>query len=419
MKTTHHASLAAGLLLALAAAASPGCGNGSDAEGAAGTAGTAGSAGAGGKPTGPGTTPQGTVVGKLDVQSVLWNADETKAPSGAIAAVAEAGANVVVFSDKGALVYSGGSLLGSDSAEVAWLGAASIAAGAGDEGQWVVGIDSTGQLQHLAALSHLEPVSDRYGLAKDPLVAVAPLGKLVAFSLAKQLAIADGSKVTRYDFDAVRWVGGTEKKALGLTRDAVLTYEPGGMAKKYPIPDAKGILLDAGGKLVVENDTQIYLEQADGSLAVAYTTSAGSTLHGLVGSGERIWFAVGTELGTLAAGAFSVTQGAGLAADAQLTGSPTGDVWALSGGKLSRFSAGRDANEAAWLETIQPAFSRSCATCHLPGGTANHDLSTYDSWVADRDKIRNRVLMKKDMPPAGISLSDADRTAIDAWTAMK
>jgi mono/diheme cytochrome c family protein len=417
MKTTHHASLAAGLLLALAAAASPGCGNGSDAEGAAGTAGTAGSAGAGGKPTGPGTTPQGTVVGKLDVQSVLWNADETKAPSGAIAAVAEAGANVVVFSDKGALVYSGGSLLSSDTSQTSWLGAASIPAGAGDEGVWVVGVDGKGQLQHLAALSHLDPVSDRYGLAKDALVAVAPLGTMVAFSLPTQLAVADGTKVTRYDFDAVRWVGGTDKRALGLAKDTLITYEPGGAASKYPVPDIRAAVLDPGGKLVVENDTQIYLEQADGSLAVAYT-SDGSGLHGLVRSGDRIWFAVGGELGTLGAGAFAITQGAGIAADAQLTGSPTGDVWALAAGKLARFSAGRDANEAAWLATIQPAFSRSCATCHLPGGTANHDLSTYDSWVADRTKIRNRVLEKKDMPPAGIALSDADRMAIDTWTAM-
>lgn len=73
--------------------------------------------------------------------------------------------------------------------------------------------------------------------------------------------------------------------------------------------------------------------------------------------------------------------------------------------------------DAMWRANILPVYTRSCAQCHRPGGSAGIDLSTYDAWNARRALIRHRVIDVRDMPQPGSPLSDADRAAIDAWAA--
>jgi hypothetical protein len=43
------------------------------------------------------------------------------------------------------------------------------------------------------------------------------------------------------------------------------------------------------------------------------------------------------------------------------------------------------------------------------------DLSTAAAWLGARDEIRERVVVRHTMPPAGRSLSEEDRATIAAW----
>ena len=66
-----------------------------------------------------------------------------------------------------------------------------------------------------------------------------------------------------------------------------------------------------------------------------------------------------------------------------------------------------------------PVFDRVCSQCHLPGGTANIDLSYYGAWVARRALVGKRVFdkMPTPMPPTSASsqLTPDDLAAIKAW----
>jgi cytochrome c5 len=108
----------------------------------------------------------------------------------------------------------------------------------------------------------------------------------------------------------------------------------------------------------------------------------------------------------------------------QIFGSPSGDVWAMVGGKLARYTipmpapsggGGAGAGDAAWSAQIAPVFARVCAHCHLPDGTSGVDLSTAALWAGERAEIGKRVVVQKSMPPAGTAMTDADRATIAAW----
>src|SRR5262249_30001722 len=80
-----------------------------------------------------------------------------------------------------------------------WIGAGTIAAADG-AGAWLVGIDGEGHLWRLRGRASFEPVSDRFGLERAAVTAVALLGPTgSAFALKDEIAIADGAKVTRYE----------------------------------------------------------------------------------------------------------------------------------------------------------------------------------------------------------------------------
>jgi uncharacterized membrane protein len=55
----------------------------------------------------------------------------------------------------------------------------------------------------------------------------------------------------------------------------------------------------------------------------------------------------------------------------------------------------------------------------MPSGVAGVDLSTASAWQSEKDKIHERVVVKRSMPPSGSTLSDADREVIRAWTEGK
>jgi mono/diheme cytochrome c family protein len=81
----------------------------------------------------------------------------------------------------------------------------------------------------------------------------------------------------------------------------------------------------------------------------------------------------------------------------------------------ARTDAGVTADEAAWTQTVKPVAERACFGCHGSVGAASVSLTTYASWVTNRNALRTRVITQRNMPPNASSLSAADRAAIGAW----
>ena len=174
------------------------------------------------------------------------------------------------------------------------------------------------------------------------------------------------------------------------------------------------VAVTPAGRLFVATADAIWAEDARGDLALRFEAS-GMTIHGLAAAANRVWFADGAELGVIEGDQVRETHGARVSPAAALAGSPSGDVWALTGGALARYAVvgtgGPD-----WDEAVAPVFRRACEGCHRAGGEAGVALGTREAWDKRRERIRTRVLVDRTMPPpGGKALSDADREAVRSW----
>ena len=358
-------------------------------------------------------------VSPLAVRAVAWN--PSGAPVGDVRAVADAGDVVAVFSDRGAIVLSSRAPVAIDAPVTDWTDAGTIA-GADGAAQWIVGISGKGRVYHLRGLSAFEDVTDRYGLGGANVLGATPLGgTFVGFLLGREIAIADGARVTRYP----RAVGGVTFDELaggagfgaGITSSGAYVFDVARRAiVRYPLPGLTHAALGAGGRLYATTSRAVYAADAEGRLALLYDATA-DTIHGLVASGPSVWFADGDELGAVEGDRVAETNGAKIGRDAKLRSSASGDVWVLSRGALGRFARAVGAPTAGgtWDDRMAPIFARTCSACHLPGGEAGTDLSTAAAWEAERAQIRERVLARRTMPPEGHPLSEKDREAIREW----
>ena len=102
-----------------------------------------------------------------------WNLG--KSDVGKITTAVDLGDDLVVYGDKGAVVVSGGIVSASDSTITKWGAAAPIPASDGN-GTWSVSVDADGRLLRIRGRSILEVVSDRYGLSKVKVHALANAG---------------------------------------------------------------------------------------------------------------------------------------------------------------------------------------------------------------------------------------------------
>ena len=184
----------------------------------------------------------------------------------------------------------------------------------------------------------------------------------------------------------------------------------------FPIASAaEHVAFDAGGRLLVSTSREIYVENG-ASLSLRYKDA---NIHGLVNAGKRVWFAAGDELGTLEADVAYRSRGATLDIAAALVASASGDVWAMAGGEPQRFTvdSGDAADEQKWQASMQPIFARVCSKCHLPGGDARIDMSSYAAWIAHVANIEDRVLVKQSMPQLERHCPTRIAQAIAAWIA--
>lgn len=360
--------------------------------------------------------PKYQTAAPLALRTATWNANMTDL--GKIVAVTELEDDVVVFGDKGMTVMSGAAVAAQDASTTSWRAAATIPAADGN-GAWAVGVDGTGQVKRLRARATLEDASDRYGLAKDAVSSVAPLGGTkVAFALASQVAVADGAEVVRYDQVPLAGTCGGGGRFAGAGPDGttqVLDFAAG-KRTTYPTTDAIGCAFGDGGRLHVATQHGLYDEE-DGKLVPLYKDPA-VTFQSIAAAGNWIWAIGGGELYALHDDAIGRTSGLKLDAAARVTGSASTDAWVVGGGKLTRYDVPVSGDEAAWRTNVQPIYAKACSACHAPGGSSGIALSTYAQWAAKRMTIYQRVVVQGDMPQ-GRTITDGEKTAIGTWTMMK
>ena len=362
----------------------------------------------------PPHTANGAPVAPLVVHRVEWNVNHV--PVANVRAVADDGGVVAVLTDRGASVFSAGALAATDTKAEGWT-SASVIPGADGAPRWIVGVDSVGRVDYLRNLTEFETVSPRYGLEGARVRSVVALGGAsVAFVLDRELAIADGKRVTHYATAPLSQVAGGGGTLVGVATDAVQVFrttEKTGVS--FPLPGVLAAAVGADGKVYAATSAALYASDGFGGLSLVYRAATG--IHGLVVSGTRVWFADGTELGVLDGGSVAETKGAHVAKEARLASSLSGDVWVLEGGGAERYQAAiaSVSEQAEWAASIAPVFARACSSCHLPDGRAGVDLSTPVAWSTRRGEITQRVLVSKTMPPYGAPFSEADRAVVKAW----
>lgn len=367
----------------------------------------------------PPHTREAGALSPLNVRRVAWNPAGVAVPKAR--AVAEAGDVVAVFSDDGATVFASGAQVASDRSVTGWRDAETLTGPDGSAG-WIVGIGGDGRLYHLRARSAFEDVTERYGLGTEHVRGAAVLGGSPVFLLDREVALADGHQVTRYAGGPFAEIAGGSQAAAFVGASGVAVLDPVRKAvTPFALPGATHAALGRGGRLYAATARAVYAANDRGELALVFDAGA-DTLHGLVASGDHVWFADGTELGVVAADHVEESHGANIPEGAHLAPSPSGDVWVLAASGIDRFALGQPTApaaagltaEGAW-STLGPVFARACAACHLPGGESGTDLSNLKAWQGERKEINGRVLDDHTMPPQGHALSDADRAAIRAW----
>jgi mono/diheme cytochrome c family protein len=364
----------------------------------------------------------------LAVRPVPWN--PANASVGTVRGVADAGDVVCVFADEGTSVFSATSFVARDDAAKGFVDGGAILASDG-QARWIVGIDPKGSLWRLRGMTTFENVGARYGLSgKRFFAAVRVDAGVVGFALERELAVARQQETSVFPATTFRHLAGGGGFVAGVVQDEIdLVNTTNGSVTRFSLPGVSEAVLDGKGRLFATTKRAIYAAELDGSLSLLYD-AATEDIHGLVVSGDRVWFADGAEIGTLAHGRVSETIGLGIARDASLKPSPSGDVWVVGRGTLQRFEAldgdkpetalGASAtNTSSWSRQIQPIFARSCSKCHLASGISGTDLSTERAWNEKKAGIRARVLTDKTMPPEGHPLTDTDRAAIRAWLDAK
>jgi mono/diheme cytochrome c family protein len=366
---------------------------------------------------GPGAhSREGGGVGAVSVTPVAWN--PTQARVGNVRAVADTGKVVAVFADDGATVFSSGAVVASDHGVTGWVDAQTVP-GADGAARWIVGFDGRGHLYYLHGVSSFEDVSARYGLDGRAVRGAATLGPgRVGFLLDGELAIADGRRVARFGAPALTQLVGGGGWGAGLATDSLFVFGASGRdTREYPLAGVTHAALGPDGRLYASTARAVYTAAPGGVLTLAYDAEA-DTIHGLVASGDHVWFADGAELGVVDGNKVALTTGAHVAPQARLAASPSGDVWVIAGGSLQRFARAvpEEALAVAWKSTLAPIFARACASCHQADGVSGTDLSTAEAWHSERTAIHDRVVVGGTMPPPGHALSDVDRAAIRAWT---
>lgn len=367
------------------------------------------------------TDPVDTTLAQRDmaVREIAWSPDT--AALGKVAAVAERGATTAAFGDTGAVLFTSGVHKVTD-AGLTTVQSAAVIPAADHNGQWIAGADAEGKVWRLVAGETFEVVSSLYGLADESVTGLAPFGDAgTVLAVEGALAISDGATVTRYDTGTLAGVTTFAGRVAGVGAGGPAVLDVAGEElTTFDLPEVTSVAFDDKGRLLALSPDTLYREATNGTLIEIYRSETGD-LGGLAQAPGRVWFSEGTVAGMVDPEGVALSPEGALPAGAALTGSPSGDVWVIADGALTRIAldVGNDGARHTWETDIQPIFEASCTPCHLAGGTAPVHLSTYDAWETHRESLTQRVLVKGDMPPQGFELSAEDRKVIEDWLSAK
>jgi mono/diheme cytochrome c family protein len=311
-------------------------------------------------------------------------------------------------------MMAGGAVQGVIAGATKWSYAGVIPAADG-VGDWMVGVADDGHVYRVRAQTMLEDVSARYGLGTDKVRTVVGIdAKSVAFGFEGGLAIADGTKVTRYEGPKSGVLSGGSGRLAWINDGAVsvLTLSDR-KVRSFALANATGVAIDAAGRIVVVGANTLWIEQND-RLTLRWTADA--TLGSIATAGPRVWMTVGKELAVVTGEALASTTGAAIEAGAHLSGTTAGDLWILAPSSVRKVSGSAPSEAMAdWEATIRPIYAKVCSSCHAPGGAAGSDLSTYEAWNERRAAIEQRVVVDQTMPPKGSAFAENERAAVRDW----
>ena len=357
---------------------------------------------------------------------VDWNIGQ--AAKGPVRAVLDDGNRVVVFGDHAATIFAEGALVGTEPHDSSWVAAARVPA-LDRSGDWLVGIDRLGALYRLRAGRAFEGVSARFGLLGTAVRAASRASSTEAvFAVDGGFVFSDGEHVRRYavgpSVASVASVAGGENTAILVGSGKVTVLRKSPFQSTTLEMRAVGSAVDARGRVAILAERGLYLSDGKSTYGGVSLVYEGNHLHGLTSAANLLYFADGTQLFVLDGSQVHKAEQALVSEDAELVGSPTGDVWAIgASGTLKRFSAGAMTKSApgtsaiSYSRDVAPLVRRDCVPCHAEGGTTGVVLTNEADFRARRDLVRQRVLVDLDMPPRSRSLPDADRGTMERWFA--
>lgn len=345
--------------------------------------------------------------------ATMTPAVSAKLPVGAEIAVVELGDAAYVFDRSSVSIVRGGKVVArADAPGSRWQNAVTVAAPDG-EGRWVVGI-AGGGLWRVDPNGGLEEANERLGVADANVLAIDTAGLTSIIGTTGGTVVSTtGSHVMRFSGpDAPVVAAAHDRVAIG-SASSIDIYDLASNTKvTYPLPAPAFLgFLDATTdhpRLVVAAAGSVWEEQR-GRLERARAPKADR----VVISASRLWLLAGSRV-------YLDAPGGAIAIDApggtRIFGSRTGGVWIdHSGDRATRYTLDAPTDDPGWHRTVEPVFQRVCASCHLPDGDADLDLSAPAAWVFRRAEIARRVLVTRTMPPPGTEISDAERQALSSW----
>ncbi len=351
------------------------------------------------------------------LRSVPWNATNT--PVGTITTLVESGDDVFLFGQRGMQLLAGGVIAATDDRAMTWRDAALVPSGDRSLDRWVLGVDGTGRVYRVSDRSVLEDVTGRYGLmgmGRTVRTVAAVSDTVTAFGFDAGFALADGTRVMVWNDPSFASLVAGGGRLAARTMTGVRVFDPATMRfLDYAVAGVTGVALNAIGKLtVVTQQGALYQENPAGALELRWESRA--PLRAVRTSGMRTWVIIGANLGLVENGEVRTATETMVPDGSRLVPSPSTDIWVITPtGAVSRYGLSDDPRVRAWEEQIRPIYARRCTPCHLPGGTAGIDFSTYRGWVNRAADIRTQAIVRRLMPPMPMMTTEMERATISAW----
>jgi len=335
-------------------------------------------------------------------------ADTAAIPLANVEQLVELGDALYAFGAHTIAIVRGGAVVANVPATVGRWGTATTIPALDGEGRWVVATDAEGAIYRVRATGELEPIAAQLGVPRASAIAAA--GSTIGLATDGGIAVStDGVHLARFAAAGALAVA-QGRLAISDAHTTELWDLAHATRTSYPIAGHVAFLdAEHAPRLVVSTPTQLFVED-NGKLE----RIAAPHEPQVIVAGTRLWVAAG--------GALYAFDGAGLVRTAtqvpraaRLFGARDGGIWIADGVHLASHAVEARAEDRRWRADVEPVFQRVCAHCHLPGGSADLDLSTPAAWTAERGEIVRRVLVTRTMPPAGTELGEADRAALARW----